>query len=156
MFLRCGEEMLIAHNTIVAIEGFAFAIGRDSGAYSGAIDGLRITNNIIDNTATGAKIFGIETALPGSVRINSDLVRTSGKIATFYDGRSTTSLAEFSAWTGFENAGFVDDPRFIDPGNRDYRLRAGSPAIDRGIVLPGISDSYWGSGPDLGRYERTE
>jgi hypothetical protein len=50
--------------------------------------------------------------------------------------------------------------KFTDAKNRDYSLRAGSPAIDKGVVLPGwlattagISPTYDGTAPDLGAYE---
>jgi len=32
-------------------------------------------------------------------------------------------------------------------------LRAGSPAIDKGVTIPGWVDTYKGSAPDLGAYE---
>jgi hypothetical protein len=35
----------------------------------------------------------------------------------------------------------------------DLRLKAGSPAIDAGEILPGFNNNYFGSGPDLGAYE---
>ena len=156
MFLRCGEGMLVANNTFVDIEGFVFSIGSDSATYSGRIDGLRIANNVIDVTGTGAKVYGMVTAMPDSVRINGNLVRTCGKVATMPDGRRTTSLATFSSWTGYEARGISADPRFTDRAGRDYSLQSGSPAIDAGMVIADVSDVYSGTGPDLGRYERLD
>jgi hypothetical protein len=43
--------------------------------------------------------------------------------------------------------------RFSDPVKRNYSLRAGSPAIDAGTAVPGVSLSYSGAAPDLGAYE---
>jgi hypothetical protein len=50
------------------------------------------------------------------------------------------------------------DPRFAEPANGDYHLRAGSAAIDR--AAPSAVDTDldglprpWGGGPDLGAYE---
>jgi hypothetical protein len=52
-----------------------------------------------------------------------------------------------------------DDPRFVDPQNDDYRLRADSPAIDRGLFeeapdfdMLGTARPQ-GAAPDLGAYE---
>ncbi len=47
------------------------------------------------------------------------------------------------------------DPRFVNAGagGLKYRLRADSPAIDRGAVIAGVTDGYMGSAPDLGAYE---
>ncbi|SDC05420.1 Right handed beta helix region [Paenibacillus sp. UNCCL117] len=45
------------------------------------------------------------------------------------------------------------DPLFADPLQHDYRLQAGSPAIDAGRVIPAITDGYAGAAPDVGAYE---
>jgi hypothetical protein len=37
--------------------------------------------------------------------------------------------------------------------NEDFRLKPGAPAIDAGVVIPGFTDGYVGSAPDLGAYE---
>lgn len=42
---------------------------------------------------------------------------------------------------------------FVDPANRNYRLGAGSTAINTGAVIPGITDDYAGAAPDAGAYE---
>jgi len=36
---------------------------------------------------------------------------------------------------------------------RDFTLKPGAPAIDAGVVIPGFTDGYLGSAPDLGAYE---
>lgn len=35
----------------------------------------------------------------------------------------------------------------------DLRIKSGSPAIDKGVRIPGINDDYRGSAPDIGAYE---
>ncbi len=47
------------------------------------------------------------------------------------------------------------DPKFtnVGVGGLKYRLQADSPAIDRGAVIPGVTDGHVGSAPDLGAYE---
>jgi hypothetical protein len=35
----------------------------------------------------------------------------------------------------------------------DLRIKSGSPAIDSGVLIPGINDKYYGSAPDIGAYE---
>lgn len=42
---------------------------------------------------------------------------------------------------------------FTDTLDSNFTLREGSPAIDAGIVIPGITDGYTGQRPDLGAYE---
>ena len=56
-------------------------------------------------------------------------------------GRSYTSVASFSAATGYEtNALTIDNvainPFFVDEANGDFRLKTGSAAIGRGEALP--------------------
>lgn len=40
-----------------------------------------------------------------------------------------------------------------NPEKYDFSLPAGSPLIDAGTVIPGITDNYKGSAPDIGAYE---
>lgn len=47
------------------------------------------------------------------------------------------------------------DPKFANAGEGGlkYRLKSDSPAIDRGAMIPRVTDGYLGSAPDLGAYE---
>jgi hypothetical protein len=47
------------------------------------------------------------------------------------------------------------DPRFVNTGEGglQYRLQPDSPTIDRGAVIPGVTDGYTGNAPDVGAYE---
>jgi hypothetical protein len=154
VFIRCGDNMLVANNTFVDIEGFVFSIGYDSSNYSASIEGLRVVNNVVSMTQSGAKIFGLTTALPASVVIDYNLIRTAGQVASLSDGRVTSDMATFTEWTGYQVHGISADARFVDAANRDYRLTASSPAVDSALRLAGISDSWSGTDPDMGRYER--
>ncbi len=40
-----------------------------------------------------------------------------------------------------------------DADDLDFRLRPGSAAVDRGMVLPSVTDGFTGSAPDLGALE---
>ncbi len=39
------------------------------------------------------------------------------------------------------------------PGESDFRLRTGSPCIDRGVPIRGINDDFAGAAPDIGAHE---
>jgi hypothetical protein len=54
---------------------------------------------------------------------------------------------------GWEAHGVVADPRFRDARSNDFRLREGSPCIDRGTPLPGLILDYGGEAPDIGAYD---
>ncbi len=42
---------------------------------------------------------------------------------------------------------------FINSSKGDFRLKTGSSAIDKGVIISGITDGYVGTKPDLGAYE---
>ena len=82
--------------------------------------------------------------------------------------RTFPTLADYQAATGqdrhsvllgvevFVRAALPDpgDPqRLYKPDDFDFRLKPGSAAIDKGTVLPTITDGYAGAAPDLGAYE---
>ncbi len=47
-----------------------------------------------------------------------------------------------------------DAPGFVDPKSGDFRLTDGSPAVDKGTVVDGVTGQFTGDAPDLGCYER--
>jgi hypothetical protein len=84
------------------------------------------------------------------------------------DWRTFSTLSEFRAATGQEKHGVeVDFDIFErmtppDPAKRhaiyhamdlSFRLKAGSKAVDAGVVIPTINDAFSGSAPDLGALE---
>jgi hypothetical protein len=48
---------------------------------------------------------------------------------------------------------FSEPAKLVDPATIDLRLRADSPAIDAGTLLPGITDGCTGDAPDPGACE---
>jgi hypothetical protein len=87
------------------------------------------------------------------------------------EARPFASLAEYSRATQQDQHSvtldydvFVNVPR-LDAKDKqkvqtlykaedlDFRLKAGSAAIDRGVVLPNITDNFAGQAPDLGALE---
>jgi hypothetical protein len=82
--------------------------------------------------------------------------------------RKFSSLEDYRAGTGqerhsvevdyavFEKVGMPDksDPqRLYDPQEFDFRLKPGSAAVDKGALLPNITDEMTGAAPDLGALE---
>jgi hypothetical protein len=82
--------------------------------------------------------------------------------------RRYKTLAEYQAATGqdkhsvlidyntFVNVSMPDIAnlqRLYNPEDYDFRLKPNSAAVDKGVVLPNITDGYSGKAPDLGAYE---
>ena len=43
--------------------------------------------------------------------------------------------------------------KLYDAKDLDFRLKPGSAAVDRGAVIPNVTDGYSGKAPDLGALE---
>lgn len=46
-----------------------------------------------------------------------------------------------------------NNPMFANSAQQNFRLTAGSPCINGGIAISGVTDGYVGSAPDIGAYE---
>ena len=126
--------------------------------YKGIItkgDENRIYNNTCLNNPE-RDILVPRGRLPGKTRelevqnARSETVNNSARVIS---GRYTWERKEEPP-LGKVAANFSgDDPRLVDPGRFDFRPRAGSPLIDAGQVIPGITDGFRGKAPDIGAYE---
>jgi hypothetical protein len=151
LILRCGDGMLIAHNTLTALDNWAFLIGTGSSPYAGSIQGARIMDNIV--ALRGQPIvYWLGEGIPANLVIDSNLVwNPGGAIAltptgTLYDLGALRAL-------GYESVGIQADPRFDPLSGRELRLSADSPAIDSGATIDGLVEPFAGAAPDIGRWE---
>ena len=67
-------------------------------------------------------------------------------------GHSTRSGEEFGKI--LEAHGIQAAPGFENAGTHDYRLTSGSPAVDSGRHVAGVTEGFSGSAPDRGAIER--
>lgn len=153
LILRCASNSLVSHNTFDALDNFVYDLSHNRGEYGASIEGLRIVNNI----HVFGRVYVIENALPTSVVIDYNLSYNPGSQSqygdylAYVDGfGNTDSLAEFIAWTGYEQHGLCANPLFVSYLTSNYALTAASSAIDAGLPL---GDPFIGAAPDLGRFE---
>jgi parallel beta-helix repeat protein len=151
LILRCASDSLFAHNVLDRVEDYAFELSDRSGGnhFANSIAGLRIVDNIV----VGTPLYVIRNDLPASVTLDYNLAwETGGALAQLPGHGTISSLADLTRISGYEVHGVMADPRFVDGAAHDYRLVAGSAALDRGIpIAPG--EAFLGPAPDIGRYE---
>jgi hypothetical protein len=63
-------------------------------------------------------------------------------------------LVDYSVFVNARPPDLANPTKLVAPGDVDLRLRAGSRAVDAGVVLPGLTDGFTGRAPDLGAYEQ--
>jgi len=113
------------------------------------------TNIVSRNNIYAGTHFALSTwSDPGSIDFDYDnLFTTDPSRFVDWDGTRYGDLAAFSAGTGHEIHGVSVEPRFRGEAYRDFRLRADSPLVDRGVHLPGVNDDFIGRAPDIGALE---
>ena len=153
LILRCASNSVVSHNSFDSLDNFVYDLSHNRGEYGASIEGLRIVNNI----HVFGRVYVIENDLPASVVIDYNLSYNPGSESqygnylAYVDGfGNTDSLAEFIAWTGYEQHGLDANPLFVSYLTSNYALTAASPAIDAGLYL---SEPFLGAAPDLGRFE---
>jgi hypothetical protein len=84
-------------------------------------------------------------------------VRRFKTLAEYQRGTGQDAHSRAVDYSVFVNAGppdFTNPTKLVSPGAVDLRLKPRSRAVDAGTVLPGITDGFLGSAPDLGAYEQ--
>jgi parallel beta-helix repeat protein len=145
---------VVVNNTIVQAADARWAINIADGS-----TGNTLLNNILFNAHPFRGVITVESdSLVGLV---SDYNVVMDRFSA--DGGGTRlTLAQWRAATGQDAHSIIAAPAdlFVDPAASDYRLKSGSPAIDRGTAsqapshdLAGIARPS-GAAVDIGAYER--
>ena len=112
---------------------------------------LILANNIWQGTRDGL-VFWREKISP--ISMSGDLLHVKTGVLAKVRKTGYATLGEARRRLPFLKGVRSGDPRFRDPGQGDFRLRAGSPAIDTGLVIPGVNDlRFLGNAPDVGALE---
>jgi hypothetical protein len=97
---------------------------------------------------------------PSSVVADFNSNREARRFATLREHAAATGqdrrsvLVDYSDFVRVSAPDPQDPRRFYKPDEFDFTLRAGSKAIDAGVVLPNTNDGFTGLAPDLGAWER--
>jgi hypothetical protein len=106
-------------------------------------------NNIYAGTR-----YVLDKVNPVTLDWNWDLLFTTdpGRFVK-WEGTRYDTLGELQAGTAQELNGVAADPELELDGDGLLVPGRGSPAIDRGVHIPGINDDFTGTAPDLGAVE---
>ena len=117
-----------------------------------------IRNVVMRNNIFQGNRYAFEEPFAGSTGIDWDndnwyTTRLAASPHFKWEKIDYLSLTKLCAATKLECHGSEAPPGLANPGAGDFTLLASSPNIDRGILIPGIDDTFNGSAPDVGAYE---
>lgn len=144
------------------------------------IPNFRFYNNTLYNVGASNNLIMYMYDAPGKsnfsgARIMNNIFITGGSITNYSSVMSVGSTGSnitignnmvakmngFGALSGFSEANGINggDPRFVNAAGNDFHLQSGSPAIDRGVTLPGFAYDFdgvtrpQGAAWDMGAFE---
>ena len=113
---------------------------------------LVLANNIWQGTRDGF-VFWRDTISP--ISMENDLLHVETGVLAKIRSTSYKNVTQAKERLPFLASAIIADPRFLDPAKGDFRLQAGSPAIDAGVIIPGVNDKrFEGKAPDVGALEK--
>ena len=145
---RPSGEVFVYHNTAVTFEAEQAVFTVTDHSRWAAV---HLLNNIWVGTRDA---FAYNNSRNPPLTHDYDLLHgAEGRLVSFQNERYSSPQAYFDA-TGHCEHCLAGPPGWIDgaPGG-DFSLGGNSPALDRGVLIPGINDDYLGAGPDMGALE---
>jgi parallel beta-helix repeat protein len=160
-----SSNFLVHHNVVYRTAAWAIMLNQPS------------RNNLVyNNTAVGSgggwgDVICSQSMAPGFVGVDGTVVANNLAVmldnrdgwcikfdrkapAYYHNGYYNLLHSNRLNNQGVEGTGVTGNPLFACAAGNDFSLLAGSPMIDKGAVIPGITDGYVGAAPDIGAYER--
>ncbi len=151
----------IYNNVIYGMNGNIGAY-RPMVSISGDYQGVRFVNNIIYGTVDAAAFESrgvyFSGGTGGVIDMDHNLYYqlSPAQPIVYVDGTSydMSEWQQYRAATGWDAASpDPQPPLFVDADHDDFGLTPDSPAVDRGLLIPGFNDDYQGDAPDIGAVE---
>jgi hypothetical protein len=112
---------------------------------------LVFANNIWQGTRDGF-VFARDAVSP--ISMTNDIIHAETGSLLKVRSKLYATKAAAQKRHPFLSGAIVADPGLVDPARGDYHLRTNSPAINAGVVIPGVNDnSFNGEAPDIGAFE---
>jgi len=100
----------------------------------GSATGNLFANNIVVANSQGLLVVDHRDLSPPSVALDFNLYQAPGGTQVWqWNGSSYRAFAAYQAGSGNDGHGLFADPRFVDTATADFRLQAGSPALNAGM-----------------------
>lgn len=116
--------------------------------------------SIYNNTLHGNGFGGSNNGYGSGIRIDPDPTLYSLRVRNnILTGNKSTALFGTKAADIVSHNLMTGDPQFVSVSNRNFSLKAGSPAIDKGVSISGLTSDFdgspraQGSGYDIGAFE---
>ena len=127
------KDILIHHNLVTDNQDSGVRINTPS-------ERIRVIHNTLAANGNAMNWWGRDnnSSMPGTEVVNNILL---GRVRLGEEAKVSHNLTESEA-------------QFVAPERGDYRLQAGSPAVDAGTAIEGVTGKTTGKAPDVGCYER--
>jgi len=165
-----GKTTTLAYNTFhtTTSMGIYFDGGMDYSVHHNVVygcnwSGFHLNGTYIDygddGKACPRNIFFYNNTIDSSVSIGEAGTQHYENVLiqnNIFNGNFANRIAVKPGWITDANnhkRSANGDPKFVNGAGRDYRLAAGSPCIENGVVIAGITDGYTGKAPSQGAFE---